>query len=907
MVNVDSLAGKQIGQYQLRKLVGSGAMGAVYLGYQTNLQREIAIKVLSSKLSSQADYIERFNREALIAASLEHAHIVPIYDYGTEDEVNYVVMRLLTGGSLDQRMSYNQARERPLPSLKEVVNVLRQIAGALDYAHSKGVVHRDVKSSNVMFDSHGDAFLVDFGIAKLTNMTSQLTGTGTALGTPSYMAPEQWRGETAVPASDQYAVGVMAYALFTGRLPYTAPNPFALMQKHMYEELEPPQDIRPELGGSFTEVFERAMAKEAVDRYPNVTAFVDDLERAYDDMGGEMQTKLHEPTGFFTTALPAAPKPADAVPTTAAPAKTSPKAAPPIVHDDKTELVETGASASTPTPPTPTPTTAGGNRNNMVAIVGAVIALLLIVGAGGFFWQQNQAAQAAVQSTETAVAMQSTALEQTIVALTEAVTDTPTPSDTPTATDTPTETATPTETPTATPTETATPTATDTPTETATPTETPTATDVPTETATATATETPTDSPTETPNIPAPELTQTAAFGVIQTQQAGAIATAQSLSSFADFNDNRLSLPMFERTHVNPAQLVEREREGFIRIDMSDKDNFITSDVRDNAYDDFAIATSVVREAGAPEDTCGFILRRSTEEDYYRIDINQYGEASFFRDANANFETLQYIEDDNTIKTTPGQVNQMVLIAKGPRMTFFVNGTLLLDVTDETFSRGELAVTASTFDNSDESGCTFSNTVVWEIEPENPAGAPPNDARIPNSLLQANGIRRDTLELADTINNNFFIDLTGEDNLIVSEFFDGDYSNAILVTTFTWGKGATDDYCGYSFRRTDESNYYTLDVDRTGQAQFYTRLDSEWLVGSRTVSDVVQTTPDAQNDLVLLMLGDEFTAYVNGQRLLGFTDNNHALGRTGIAAGTFLDSDEAGCTFNNSQVWTFDD
>ena len=302
MVDVEALEGVTLGQYTLRKLVGSGGMGAVYRGVQVNLKRDVAVKVLSSKLTSNADYVERFNREALIAASLEHAHIVPIYDFGIQDDINYVAMRLLTGGSLDQRFGYIEEKDRPLPSIEETLEVLRQIAGALDYAHSKGVVHRDIKASNVMFDQHGDAFVVDFGIARMLESTSQLTGTGMTLGTPSYMSPEQWRGEEATPASDQYSVGIMAFALLTGRLPFQAPNPHSLLYMHLNDPPPSPQEVRPGLGKQLDEVFVKVLAKKPEGRYDTVTDFTTALEEAVPDL--ELRAELNQKTGFFITTLP---------------------------------------------------------------------------------------------------------------------------------------------------------------------------------------------------------------------------------------------------------------------------------------------------------------------------------------------------------------------------------------------------------------------------------------------------------------------------------------------------------------------------------------------------------------------------------------------------------------------------
>ncbi|HRF95377.1 MAG TPA: serine/threonine-protein kinase, partial [Aggregatilineales bacterium] len=174
----DNLKGQMLGQYELRELLGVGGMGSVYRGFQTALKREVAVKVLPSTLAQQPGYIERFTREAETSAALEHPHIVPIVDYGTQRGISYVVMRLLTGGTLAERINQAQADKRGLPSLGETAKLLRELASALDYAHNRGVIHRDIKTSNVMFDNQGNSYLVDFGIAKLMNATNKLTGTG---------------------------------------------------------------------------------------------------------------------------------------------------------------------------------------------------------------------------------------------------------------------------------------------------------------------------------------------------------------------------------------------------------------------------------------------------------------------------------------------------------------------------------------------------------------------------------------------------------------------------------------------------------------------------------------------------------------------------------------------------------
>jgi len=292
--------GQTIGQYQIRALLGSGGMGTVYRAYQASLKREVAFKILPPEFASQGDYAERFVREAQTAASLEHTHIVPVFDYGTINGIAFVVMRLLSGGTLNERLRRYAEAGQPLPSLVETAEILKQLASALDYAHLKGIIHRDIKASNVMFDNLGSAFLVDFGIAKLMDATASLTQPGVSMGTPSYMAPEQWRGDEITPAADQYALGVLVYALVTGRLPYEASTPYALMHKHLNEALTPPQVWRAGLPSALQQVLERAMSKQPQDRFPTVMAFAQAFEKA-------ITGREERPTGFFNTPLPPGP------------------------------------------------------------------------------------------------------------------------------------------------------------------------------------------------------------------------------------------------------------------------------------------------------------------------------------------------------------------------------------------------------------------------------------------------------------------------------------------------------------------------------------------------------------------------------------------------------------------------
>ncbi len=367
----ESLVGQTLGQYELREMLGQGGMGAVYRGFQANLHREVAVKVLPASFAQEPGYIARFNREAEVSASLEHAHIVPIYDYGTQRGISYVVMRLLTGGSLADRLRHRALDNGPLPSMAEITAILHQLADALDYAHSRGVIHRDLKPGNIMFDHLGNALVVDFGIAKLMNATTNLTGTGVEIGTPSFMSPEQWRSETLTPQADQYAMAVVVYSVLTGRLPFEADTPFQMMHKHLNEPPTPPQAYRPEVPRAVATVLDRALAKEARDRYPTMTDFARGFETA-------TREARSQPTGFFVNPVaPTAPHP-----------RRSPQPTPPMTPmappAPSPTMPVTPMASSRMSPPTPVAPMRPPRRANWPVIVLAVIAVALLAAVIGF-------------------------------------------------------------------------------------------------------------------------------------------------------------------------------------------------------------------------------------------------------------------------------------------------------------------------------------------------------------------------------------------------------------------------------------------------------------------------------------------------------------------------------------------
>ena len=279
--DLDRLKGQHLGQYELVDLLGKGGMGAVYRGFQASLQRDVAVKVIYAAPGLNDRYEERFQREARMAASLEHSHIVPVYDFGTDQGISYVVMRLLSGGSLADAIETARQNGNGFIPLLEVAQITRDLASALQYAHQRSVIHRDIKASNVMFDDLGTVFLVDFGIAKMAGATTELTASGFKVGTPVFMAPEQWRNETLTPAVDQYALAILVYHMLTGRSPFRGDDVFQLMHSHLNEPPDPLMRWRDDLpDDALMPVLERALRKSPLARYPDVERFAEAFSKA---------------------------------------------------------------------------------------------------------------------------------------------------------------------------------------------------------------------------------------------------------------------------------------------------------------------------------------------------------------------------------------------------------------------------------------------------------------------------------------------------------------------------------------------------------------------------------------------------------------------------------------------------
>jgi serine/threonine protein kinase len=268
---MSNLIGQSLGRYHILEQLGEGGMATVYKAYDTRLERDVAVKVIRVDQFAPAGLehiLKRFEREAKALAKLTHPNIVHINDYGEHNSIPYLVMDYLPGGTLKQRLG------KPIP-WQEAARLLTPVAEALGYAHENGVIHRDVKPSNILLTAKGQPMLTDFGIAKMleSEETQALTVTGVGMGTPEYMAPEQANARLADQRADIYSLGVVFYELVTGRKPFIADTPLAVLIKQTSEPLPRPKQFVPELPEMVEKVLFKALAKKPEDRYQSMGEF----------------------------------------------------------------------------------------------------------------------------------------------------------------------------------------------------------------------------------------------------------------------------------------------------------------------------------------------------------------------------------------------------------------------------------------------------------------------------------------------------------------------------------------------------------------------------------------------------------------------------------------------------------
>ena len=255
-----NITGRTLGQFRIIEPIGQGGMAAVYKAYQPSLDRYVAVKVLPAQHALTPGFSERFVREARAIAQLSHPNILPVIDFGQDGDLSYIVMKYVPAGTLKDRMGH------PM-NLQAATQLIESTAAALDHAHARGVLHRDVKPSNVLLDEDDWVLLADFGLAKMIAGDEGLTGSGVGIGTPAYMSPEQGQGDKVDVHTDVYALGVILYEMVTGQLPFDAETPLAIVMKHITEPTPLPRKFRPDLPQAVERVILKATAKTPEDRF----------------------------------------------------------------------------------------------------------------------------------------------------------------------------------------------------------------------------------------------------------------------------------------------------------------------------------------------------------------------------------------------------------------------------------------------------------------------------------------------------------------------------------------------------------------------------------------------------------------------------------------------------------------
>jgi len=268
-----NLTGTTLGPYQVLDSIGAGGMATVYKAYQPGLDRFVALKVLSPAHAAEPGFRERFMREAKAIANLHHPNILPVYDFGQDQGYHYLVERYVEGSrTLKDLMATSL-------SLSQATDLIAQVAAALDHAHARGIVHRDIKPSNVLMDGEW-ALLSDFGLAKMTESSVRLTGTGVGIGTPAYMSPEQGQGLPVDRRSDIYSLGIVLFEMLTGQIPHDAETPFAIILKRITEPMPLPRALNPSIPEAVERVILKALAKDPADRFASAGELASALRAA---------------------------------------------------------------------------------------------------------------------------------------------------------------------------------------------------------------------------------------------------------------------------------------------------------------------------------------------------------------------------------------------------------------------------------------------------------------------------------------------------------------------------------------------------------------------------------------------------------------------------------------------------
>jgi len=310
--------GSTVGSYQIEEKLGQGGMATVYKGYHNRLDRHVAIKVLHAVFKDDDSFLRRFTREAQVVARLEHANIVPVYDFAEHEGYPYLVMRFVEGETLKQRLSQGTL------STKEIIRVATHIASGLDYAHKQGVLHRDIKPSNILLTKGGGVFIADFGLARITQSGESTMSQDMIMGTPQYISPEQAKGNTDLDGrTDVYSFGIMVYEMLTGQVPFASDTGYSVIHSQIFDPPPLPSSLNDKISPALEAVLLKVLSKEPAERYATagefVAAFKEALQDAPSKIGPSGATVLPDATekktqAAATAVLSPTPDPAPTLP-----------------------------------------------------------------------------------------------------------------------------------------------------------------------------------------------------------------------------------------------------------------------------------------------------------------------------------------------------------------------------------------------------------------------------------------------------------------------------------------------------------------------------------------------------------------------------------------------------------------
>ena len=426
MARADWIGETLNGRYQIIELLGQGGMSAVYKANDPNLRRVVALKLIHPHLSSDPEFVRRFEEEATVVAQLRHPNVIQVFDFTHDDETYYIVFEFVPGETLQDRLKRLHDSGRQM-SIDDTINIITQSADALEYAHSKGLVHRDIKPANIMVNVQNNPIVMDFGIAKIIGGT-QHTATGAVLGTARYMSPEQIKGEKIDARTDIYSLGVTLFEMLGGRPPFNADSAMTVMMMHMTDPVPNLHDLRADVPPGLVAVVNKAMAKDPDQRFQSAAEFAAALNNP------DLLTAPADAT-MVETSRTIAPDPEKTI--------IEPVVAAAALSESAT-AAQSGERAAPPPTPSSSTATAGGSPNWLYIAGGALALILLLAGVWAIFLRNDGTGEEppAVVATEPAA--------EVVVAPTEApATEIPEPTEEPTTE--PTEE--PTEEPTAEPTE----------------------------------------------------------------------------------------------------------------------------------------------------------------------------------------------------------------------------------------------------------------------------------------------------------------------------------------------------------------------------------------------------------------------------------------------------------------------